>query len=157
MTTKGLINLPLVGVGGLCLIKQTLTTVGSQGTAPHWRTLSKMDFDSSTGHKDVTETTSQEDKAKSKASNQQVNHDVQDLPERGKILCWILGQCYDGNCIWLLANDLIRRVVSLPQCAPIQGAMSLAIIFNDRTFVFDQLQPLGRWVASELSHPSDCT
>jgi hypothetical protein len=50
-----------------------------------------MDFDRSTGHKDITEMTSQEDKAKSKASNQQVNHDVQDLPERWKILHWMLG------------------------------------------------------------------
>jgi hypothetical protein len=57
-------------------------------------------------------------------------------------------------------NGLIGRNVSLPQCAPIQGAMSLDIIlaaFNDKTFVFDQLQPLGIWVASELSCPSDRT
>jgi hypothetical protein len=50
-----------------------------------------MDFDHSTGHKDVTETTIPEDKAKSKALNQQVNHNVQDLPERWKILHWMLG------------------------------------------------------------------
>jgi hypothetical protein len=83
---------------------------------------------------------SQEDKAKTKALNQQVNHDVQDLPERWKILHWRLGQCYGGYCIWLLTNGLIRRVVSLPQCMPIQGAVSLVITLaalNDETFVFN--------------------
>jgi hypothetical protein len=58
----------------------------------------------------------------------------------------MLGQCYGGNCVWLLMNGLIKRFVSLPQCAPIQGVISLVIIlaaFNDETFVFDQLQSLG--------------
>jgi hypothetical protein len=50
-----------------------------------------MDFNHSTGHKDIKEMASQEEKAKSKASNQGVNHNVQDLPERWKILCWTLG------------------------------------------------------------------
>jgi hypothetical protein len=119
-----------------------------------------MDFNHSTGHKDITETMSREDKAKREASNQQVNHDVQDLPERWKILHWMLGQCYDGNCVWLLSNGLIRRVVSLPQCMLIRGAMSLVVTltaFNNKTFVFDQLRPLGRLVGSESSCPSDCT
>jgi hypothetical protein len=38
--------------------------------------------------------------------------------------------------------------------------MLLVIIlaaFNDESFVFDQLRPLSRWVASEPSHPSDGT
>jgi hypothetical protein len=119
-----------------------------------------MDFDRSTGHKDITEMTRREDKAKSKALNQQVNHYVRDLPERWRILRWMLGRCYDGNCVWLLTNGSIRRVVSLPHRVPIQGAMSLVVIlaaFNDNTFVFDQLRPLARWVASESSRPSNRT
>ncbi len=116
---------------------------GSQETTPCWRTLSWKDFNHSTGCQDVTVMKSQDDKVKSKASDQQVNHNVRDLPERWKILHWMLGQCYDGNCVWLLTNGLIRRVVSPPQCMPIWGLMSLVIIlaaFNDKTFVFDQLR-----------------
>jgi hypothetical protein len=76
---KGLINLPLIR--RLCLIKPTLTTVGLKelplvgGLHLEWTLIVQR-----------IEMTSQEDKAKSKASNQQVNHDVQDLPESWKIL-----------------------------------------------------------------------